>query len=109
MSLVISKYFKCYDSKGVANGLQFGFDFISRIKDNPKAELCILQSCFGHIEAGMYLLDNGFTFVGNYIGCDRCSQTKKQCAGYGKIWKTGNIYVGACKECGFVYVMKKLN
>ena len=102
-------YFKCFNEKGFPNGLQFGFDYINKIKNNPQVELCILQSCFGHLDAVMYLINNGFQFIGNYIGCNRCSSVKKQCAGNGKIWRNGNIYVGACRECGFIYIMKPLN
>ena len=109
MNIVISKYFKCYNAKGVPNGLQFGFDCVSKVKDNPKVELCVLQSCFGHLDPVMYLLNNGFTFVGNYVGCDRCCQTKKQCAGGGKIWRKGDVYIGGCSECGFIYIMRPLN
>ena len=100
------KYFKCFDEKGVPNGLLFGFNLKSSVKDNPKVELCVLQSCFGHLDAVLYLLNNGFKFVGNYIGCDLCSYKAKKCAGSGKIWRTGNIYIGACRECGFINIME---
>ena len=63
------EYLKCFNEKGVPNGLQFGFDFSSKIKDNQKVELCVLESCFVHLDAVLYLLNNEFQFVGNYIGC----------------------------------------
>ncbi len=109
MSVVVSKYFRCFDAKGNPNGLKFGFDIEKRLKDNPKAELCILQSCFGQLDPVMYLLNNGFTFVGNYVGCERCTFNDTHPGGAGKIWRNGNIYIGACRECGFIYIMKKLN
>ena len=28
-----------------------------------------MQSCFVHLDAVLYLLNNEFQFVGNYIGC----------------------------------------
>lgn len=46
---------------------------------------------------------------GNYIGCDNCSFRKKECAGSGKIWRSGDIYIGGCSGCGSVYIMRKLN
>ena len=103
------EYLKCFNEKGVPNGLQFGFDFSSKIKDNQKVELCVLQSYFVHLDAVLYLLNNEFQFVGNYIGCDRCSQVRKQCACRGKMWRNGNINVGACREYGFIYIMIPLN
>jgi hypothetical protein len=71
------EYLKCFNEKGVPNGLQFGFDFTSKIKDNPKVKLCVFQSCFVHLDAVLYLLNNEFQFVGNFIACDRCSQGEK--------------------------------
>ena len=59
------EYLKCFNEKGVPNGLQFGFDFSSKIKDNQKVELCVLQSYFVHLDAVLYLLNNEFQFVGN--------------------------------------------
>ena len=108
-TLDICKYFKCFDKDNKPNGLKFGVDVFSRVKDNPKIELCILQSCFGHLDAVIYLLDNGFEFVGNYIGCGTCSSIEKGCGGCGKIWRKGNIYIGGCNGCGFVKIMKRLN
>ena len=103
------EYFKCLNEKFIPNGLQFGFDLMSKLKNNPQVELSVLQSCFGHADAVIYLLNNGFTFIGNYIGCERCSSLKKQCLGSGKIWRNGNLYIGGCRECGFIYIMKPLN
>ena len=107
--IVVSKYFQAFDEKKNPISLKFGFDIISKIKDNPKVELSVLQSCFGHLDAVMHLLNSGFKFVANYIGCDRCSSIDKKCGGYGKIWFKDGIYIGACRECGFIYIMKRLN
>ena len=107
--LDICKYFKYFDKDNKPNGLKFGVDVFSRVKDNPKLELCVLQSCFGHLDAVMYLLENGLEFVGNYIGCGTCSFTKKGCGGGGKIWRKGNTYIGGCNGCGFIKIMKRLN
>ena len=107
-NIAYCKYFRCLDSKNNPIGLVFVTDYGARLKNNEKYELKILQSCFGHLEAIQFLLDNGFKFVGNYIGCDWCSSKAKKCAGYGKIWIRDNIYLAGCNQCGYVNVFHRI-
>jgi hypothetical protein len=102
------QYFRGLDAKNKPNGLVFATDYGKRLRNNEKFELNILQSCFGHLNAIQYLLDSGFKFVANYIGCDWCSKKAKKCAGFGKIWLKDNCYLGGCKECGYINVMYRL-
>ena len=105
----MNKYFKCFDEKGNLNGLKFEVNHGVRLKNNPKIELSVLQSCFGHLDAVMDLFKEGFKFVGNFVGCDRCSSKDNKCCGFGKIWTKDGIYISGCNGCGFVNIMQKLN